>query len=155
MGGGSRRASRRPGWRAVGLAARASLAVAALGVAAGCDAADGTGEAAADTAAWCAQLDVAITASVRLDALERGAPEVEEALAAVQDEMAALDALTPPAPIAGAWATLAGSPATDTTGRVDPGGARADAGERVAAWARQECALSPDVSAALLDRVDD
>jgi hypothetical protein len=141
MGGGSRRASRRPAWRAVRLAAHASVVV-ALGVAAGCDANDGTGERAADTAAWCAQLDVAMTASVRLDALERGVPEVEEALAAVQDEMAALDALTPPAPIEGAWATLTDSPASDATGRVE-------------AWAWQECALSPEVRAALDHRVDD
>ena len=67
--------------------------------------------------AWCAQLDVAVVATARLDELGRDDPDVDTALAAVQDEMAALADLDAPPAIAADWAAVSAPPVTDAAGR--------------------------------------
>ena len=128
-------------WPTVLLAALVTAAMA-------CDASDGGG-GGTDVEAWCRQLDVAVTASAALDEMDRGDPGVEEALATVQDEMGALADLETPAAIAADWSRVSGPPPTNATGGYDLGGPVADAGDRIAAWARRECDLSSGARAAL------
>ena len=113
-----------------------------------CDASDGGG-AGTSVEAWCRQLDVAVTASATLDEMDRGDPGVDEAMATVQEEMASLADLEAPADIAGDWSLVSGPPPTSATGGFDLGGPLAEAGDRIAAWARRECDLSSRARAAV------
>jgi hypothetical protein len=144
-----RRADR---WRVV---VAGPLLVAAVGAASGCDTSSGERGAGTDTVAWCEQFGVAMSASAALDALDRDDPGVDTALAAVQHEMGALSELTPPAAIADDWETVSAPPPTNEAGAVELGGPLADAGDRIATWALQECDLSGDVRAALDRPADD
>jgi len=55
-----------------------------------CDGSDPGQDVGADVVAWCEQLDVAFRASAGIAALDRDDPGLGEALATMQDEMAAL-----------------------------------------------------------------
>lgn len=122
-----------------------------VAAAAGCDRGDDDG-AQSDVVAWCEQFDDAIEASTRIDVGPgRDDPGFDEALGVVDDEMAQLDTLDPPPAIAADWALVTGPLPTNATGGIDVDGQWAEAGARIAAWARDECDLSSGTRAALED----
>lgn len=134
------------------LAVQTVLAAAVIVAAAACDSTDS--DTGADTAAWCRQLDVAVTASAELDTLGRDDPGVDAAFEAVQDEMSALADLPAPPDISADWETVSGPPPTDDTGAFDLGDEFADAGDRIGAWALDNCDLSSGARAALDRQAD-
>jgi len=133
---------------------RALLTVAVVVATAACSSGGGR-DADGDVEAWCGQLDVAVTASAEVDELAADDPGVDDALATVQEEMGALADLEAPPAVADDWDTLSGPPPTNDTGGFDLDGAFADAGDRIATWALQECDLSSGARTALEDSRDD
>ncbi|MET0326945.1 MAG: hypothetical protein ABW219_17145 [Ilumatobacteraceae bacterium] len=133
------------------MVARALMMIALVAAATACDGTDDDEAADGDSVAWCAQFDAAIMAGAAVDELGADDPGTDEALAAVNEEFAALGNLDPPAAIAEDWQTVAATPTTDETGALDLGGERAEAGDRIADWALQECELSTGARAELDD----
>jgi hypothetical protein len=127
------------------LALAAVAAVPAVGVAA-CSDDDDSGGGGGDVTAWCAGFDRFTAATLRLDT-----DRSEEALAEVQAEVDKLHDLPVPSEIADDWSAVGQPLATSETGGLQPTGGQSEAGQRVAAWAREHCDLSPEVSAALED----
>lgn len=121
----------------------AAAAVAVL--VAACTGGDGVDDGDAD--AWCAQFDVAISATVQVREAASDGDGLDEAFTVVDDEMRALRDLDTPAAIADDWEAVSGPPTTDASGGLDPDGVQEAAGQRVAAWALENCELSNAVRA--------
>jgi hypothetical protein len=93
---------------------------------------------------WCAQLDDAISASAQFDAMDRDDPGRDDASAQMHDELAVLANLDPPADLTDEWAVVSTPPPTNDGGGVQLDRQRTEAGQRIAAWALQNCQLGTD-----------
>ena len=120
-------------------------ALMAVGAAACSDDDAGSGDTA-DATAWCAGFDRFTAATLRLDS-----DNSTESLDDVQAEIGKLRDLPAPGAIADDRTAIDQALDTTATGGLQPTTEQTEAGRRVAAWARDNCDLSPEVRTAIED----
>ena len=131
-------------------ALRTTAAVLLLaGAAVACSSGDEGTDGSATERAWCRGLDELWAASARLEDLDLDSPALADAMAALDDQVEALDDLPAPDVIADDWVLLRTPPTTDTTGRIGFDEEQEAAGDRVASWALEHCELSAGARAGL------